>query len=631
MEESFKFKLLAAVGVIVFFVVGSFETLPFIVYTVSMMALIVYVGRLESAKKMLEEQQNNLIQSGDDLDARLLKGSTSTPELRWKLKAQQVPEPTLSPGRHATIDAQIKELTKEIDKRNAVLDDLEALRTYHERVSRFLDAELPEIDIKSVMENLQPTNESQLSQAHSQLVYEEALITIYAFGSLQDEFESVPQIETAVLTDSNNKPHEAKFENGDVEAIGDSLFKLLAIKRYEPLIDLTTVANNLNDAIKKGGDLSTVRTDISNIYTLMCRIQTIERMQNEVELSYTSINEEEITTATRNAIRDREPSELDGLYERLKTSIESTWDSSDLRTFTWEEFEHLIADLWKTKGYETAVTKGGSDAGIDVRAINGAKSVIIQAKHHKTGNKVGRPTVQKTLGSLTTDDAERAIVVTSAPFTQPAIIESDKAGHKMELVDRDGLVRMLSQSPIAPPNSRNNRQQTGWDSVSFEPQQTVIDALNDPACLTNNEETVITENTNTDTSTETSSIKSSDTTAEETPSVEVDGAGDSVENHPFEDYTTVDRISQSNAFGETCPVCHASNSIWRRRRDGNPIPRCKCSECETVWRQDIESGKPMWSSFGGPVSGATHTLSEWNALERDEIEADSAEPQRESN
>lgn len=94
------------------------------------------------------------------------------------------------------------------------------------------------------------------------------------------------------------------------------------------------------------------------------------------------------------------------------------------------EFEKLIAKLFEKKGYKTSVTQERGDFGIDVLAEAGNEKIAIQVKHWQAS--VGGPDVHKTLGSMVTFGATRAMVVTSSDFTNQAY-EIQKMGAPIEL------------------------------------------------------------------------------------------------------------------------------------------------------------------------------------------------------
>lgn len=81
-------------------------------------------------------------------------------------------------------------------------------------------------------------------------------------------------------------------------------------------------------------------------------------------------------------------------------------------------FEELVARLFTSMGYRTEVTQGSGDMGVDVVASNSAETLVIQVK--KWNANVGGPDVHKTLGSMVSHRATRALVVTTSDFTKQA-------------------------------------------------------------------------------------------------------------------------------------------------------------------------------------------------------------------
>jgi len=88
------------------------------------------------------------------------------------------------------------------------------------------------------------------------------------------------------------------------------------------------------------------------------------------------------------------------------------------------EFENLIADLWETQGWDTAVTSKSSDQGIDVIAEKDGlvqEKMLIQAKRYSSTNKVGSPEIQQ-YDSLRRqkDNVDGVIIVTTSSFSPQA-------------------------------------------------------------------------------------------------------------------------------------------------------------------------------------------------------------------
>lgn len=100
-------------------------------------------------------------------------------------------------------------------------------------------------------------------------------------------------------------------------------------------------------------------------------------------------------------------------YEITEQDIENGFDRFDPYSF-----ERLVARLFTSKGYRTEVTQGSGDMGVDVVARNSSETIAIQVKKWR-GN-VGGPDVHKTLGSMVSHRATRALVVTTSDFTNQA-------------------------------------------------------------------------------------------------------------------------------------------------------------------------------------------------------------------
>lgn len=108
------------------------------------------------------------------------------------------------------------------------------------------------------------------------------------------------------------------------------------------------------------------------------------------------------------------------MHRRAKEHYEITEKDlqNNFRRFEPYEFEHLIAKLFAAKGYQVEVTQKSGDFGVDVLARAGHDIVAIQVKHWEAS--VGGPDVHKTLGSMLTFGATRAMVITTSDFTNQA-------------------------------------------------------------------------------------------------------------------------------------------------------------------------------------------------------------------
>ena len=97
-------------------------------------------------------------------------------------------------------------------------------------------------------------------------------------------------------------------------------------------------------------------------------------------------------------------------------------DSANLAAMDWEDFEHLIRELFeaefRTSGGEVKVTQASRDGGVDAIAfdpdpIRGGK-IVIQAKRYT--NTVGVSAVRDLYGTVMNEGATKGILVTTADY-----------------------------------------------------------------------------------------------------------------------------------------------------------------------------------------------------------------------
>lgn len=152
----------------------------------------------------------------------------------------------------------------------------------------------------------------------------------------------------------------------------------------------------------------------------------------------------------REALKNRYLKILHPIDEQLSRIECGLWEPQDLSAYDWREFEHLIGDLYRDNGHEVTVSQSGPDMGVDVWAKNNDTRMAIQVKHFQEGDTVGREPLQKLVSTLAKGDADQAVVVTSSNFAETAKRYAADFGTGLSLIDRDELLRQLSESTIPP-------------------------------------------------------------------------------------------------------------------------------------------------------------------------------------
>ena len=137
-----------------------------------------------------------------------------------------------------------------------------------------------------------------------------------------------------------------------------------------------------------------------------------------------------------------------GVAAARAISWSGSWDEKRLQELSPSEFEKLVAQLYRSRGYRADKTQDSRDGGVDVIAVSmatGAKQkLLIQCKHTKSDTVVGAPVVRELAGVLSnTPDATNAVVVTNGTFSRDA--EREYQNSRVELVDRQRLIYLLGQ------------------------------------------------------------------------------------------------------------------------------------------------------------------------------------------
>jgi len=112
----------------------------------------------------------------------------------------------------------------------------------------------------------------------------------------------------------------------------------------------------------------------------------------------------------------------DGRFVAAREVADTIDDSVNLAAMDWEDFEHLIREIFEQEfasgGGEVKVTQASRDGGVDAIAfdpdpIRGGK-IVIQAKRYT--NTVGVAAVRDLYGTVMNEGANRGILVTTSDF-----------------------------------------------------------------------------------------------------------------------------------------------------------------------------------------------------------------------
>lgn len=157
------------------------------------------------------------------------------------------------------------------------------------------------------------------------------------------------------------------------------------------------------------------------------------------------------------------------LYESIASHSPAETKSSALQAverLTWQEFEMLVGESFRRKGYSVEETGGGgADGGIDLAMSLNGQRYLVQCKQWKTF-KVGVKVVREFFGVMVANGARGGFVVTSGVFTQEAasfaedknitLIDGEKllkiinAAHAGQVLINPSVIEEKGSSPVCP-------------------------------------------------------------------------------------------------------------------------------------------------------------------------------------
>lgn len=120
----------------------------------------------------------------------------------------------------------------------------------------------------------------------------------------------------------------------------------------------------------------------------------------------------------------------------------------DIHRITPRRFEELIAEIFRSLGWDATLTKQTRDNGVDLYIFNNSsgEQAIVECKRHK--NTVGIGIVDRLLGVQLAMGQDRAYLVTSSKFSRPAQERAKspnvvKRGFNLSLIDAEEILRCL--------------------------------------------------------------------------------------------------------------------------------------------------------------------------------------------
>lgn len=114
-----------------------------------------------------------------------------------------------------------------------------------------------------------------------------------------------------------------------------------------------------------------------------------------------------------------------------------------IRSMKWDDFELMVGEVFRMRGFTVSETGSGADGGVDLRLRKGGEVFLVQCKrwrHHKVSVMV----VRELFGVMAAEGATGGFVVTSGVFTQAA--RDFAKGRNIDLLDGPELAALLQKA-----------------------------------------------------------------------------------------------------------------------------------------------------------------------------------------
>lgn len=164
--------------------------------------------------------------------------------------------------------------------------------------------------------------------------------------------------------------------------------------------------------------------------------------------------------------------------EGLAEAVAGSAGADALNGMSWREFEMLVGEAFRRRGYAVEETGGGgADGGVDLVLRKDGKTFLVQCKQWKVYS-VPVQTVRELYGVMVHHKAAGAFVVTSGRFSEDAAAFA--RGKGIQLVDGVKLVADVKASAVRSASSRDLATPPRHPNAGGSPEIAAAPAC--PAC-----------------------------------------------------------------------------------------------------------------------------------------------------
>lgn len=269
--------------------------------------------------------------------------------------------------------------------------------------------------------------------------------------------EQIPSLKEEKYIQARNELKDIHLSDKELDALYDDVIYQITLRSLHELFE-ADIANAL-DAIIFNGLVTSINESSGNAVTT-CILSIQARKQEFTVINLANVDPKAcfkslkgVGSSKLHSITAVPPiltiSKEDRRFIDGYGVADSLDDSTNLAAMDWEDFEHLIRELFekefKQSGGEVKVTQASRDGGVDAVAfdpdpIRGGK-IVIQAKRYS--NTVGVSAVRGLYGTVMNEGATKGILVSTANYG-PDAYEFAK-GKPLTLLNGANLLHLLEK------------------------------------------------------------------------------------------------------------------------------------------------------------------------------------------
>lgn len=272
--------------------------------------------------------------------------------------------------------------------------------------------------------------------------------------------EDLPTTKSVRYVASTGELKETSISERDRKALFDNLCYQICLRTLHELLEADSPDNIENIAFNGWADTidratgQQVSATVLSVMTSKSDFLQINLGQVDPKACFKSLKG--VSAASLVGLTPIAPvielEKTDKRFIEARTSQVAADGTTNLAAMDWEEFEHLVRELFEkefaSRGGEVKVTRSSSDGGVDAIAfdpdpITGGK-IVIQAKRYT--RTVGVGAVRDLFGTTMNEGASKGILVTTADYGPDAYkFASDKpitlmtGSHLLHLLEKHGV------------------------------------------------------------------------------------------------------------------------------------------------------------------------------------------------